>query len=105
MQPTTVQSRCTKCRWRKQTTNNLKFTDMVYYVIEGENMIFATYGKTICFQQQTTKDNHYEVLTAAKACAFDYARNQVRVMLSGVNDPNIKNADDVFSFLDKMIAD
>lgn len=74
-------------------------------VIITPQMVYATYHKTICFQESLTWKNEQcdSAKMRAKASAFSYGQYYESCMLNIVEVEENWNENDVFNFLEKSI--
>lgn len=71
-------------------------------VITTKNAVYATYSQTICFRQEFTNADTFEIaLTNAKASAFGYACTGVKVNCNTVVLDTVATDAIIFDYLDK----
>lgn len=78
-------------------------------VIIGQNKVYATYYKTICFTEDfkvpffedESNDDNCEKIRCAKAAAFNVACGFGSVLLEVVKFEKVLTDDDVFAYLEK----
>jgi len=68
-------------------------------VIITPTKVYATYVQTICFEETFDEDSRDEVITRAKATAFNYALGLGSCLMSEVTFENDLTSDEVFFYL------